>query len=338
MISQMQASPRLQLKILRRTDFIAAARANQRRTRLLVTFLLLIGSVLGYLLGWNAEVFLAPPLPAEAVSGPVSRWGVQGAILLLLVSAFWTVYALRNATRLVMRVTGAEEVDATAEPRLHNVVEEMAIAAGVPKPRVFVIDTPALNAFATGLEPRSAAIGVTRGLLERLNREELQGVIGHEMGHIVNWDIRYATAVAVLVGLIALVSDMALRSLRHGGSAGGSRGSGRGGNAGLALLILVVFALLAPLIARLVQMAVSRQREFLADATSVRLTRNPQGMISALQKLELENMPFEGVNRATQHLFIVNPIRQFSEAASALMATHPPLDRRIERLQNLGAD
>jgi len=186
------------------------------------------------------------------------------------------------------------------------------------------------------MSPARSAIGVTRGLLNTLNREELQGVVGHEMGHIVNWDIRYATAVGVIVGLIALVSDGALRSLYFSGR---SRNSGKaGGGAVFVMLALVAFAALAPVFAFLVQMAVSRQREFLADATSVRLTRHPQGLISALEKLAQTAEPFKGANRATQHMFIINPFRNFKEKASWLSATHPPLALRINRLRNLGND
>jgi heat shock protein HtpX len=191
------------------------------------------------------------------------------------------------------------------------------------------------------MTPARSSIGVTRGLLDNLNREELQGVIGHEMGHIVNWDIRYATAVGVLVGLIALVSDGALRSLRFSGGrsqSSGSSGRGGGGGAALIVLFLLLFAALAPVFAKLVQMAVSRQREFLADATSVRLTRHPEGLISALEKLATSAKPFKGANSATQHMFIVNPFRNFSEKATRLFSTHPPLERRMARLRNLGND
>ncbi len=261
---------------------------------------------------------------------------MEGALAMLLVSGVGSAWALRAGDRLVLGITGAREVGRDEEPVLHNVVEELAIAAGLPKPRVYVIETPSLNAFATGMSPRRAAICVTRGLLRRLNREELQGVIGHEMGHIVNWDIRYATAVAVLVGLIALVADGVLRALRHGAWRGRRHRLPTAGAVG-ALLVLTLFALLAPLSAKLVQMAISREREYLADATSVRLTRNPQGLISALQKIAASATPFPGANRATQHMFIVNPFRNFPESVGPLFATHPPIELRIRRLQHLGA-
>ena len=327
--------PGLRKKVLLRTDFVAAARANQRATRRLVLVLLLILVVLGYLLGWSLQTLTGYLPPESRTVWVISRWGVWTALVLFFIGTLWSWISMRAGDRVVLRMTGSDPVSVDEEPQLHNVVEEMAIAAGIRKPQVYVIETDALNAFATGMTPARASIGVTRGLLDTLNREELQGVIGHEMGHIVNWDIRYATAVGVLVGLIALVSDGALRSLRFSGR---SRSSGNrsGGGAVVVVLILLVFAALAPLFSRLVQMAVSRQREFLADATSVRLTRHPEGLISALEKLSLNARPFPGANRATQHMFIVNPFRNFSEQASSLMATHPPLERRIARLRNLG--
>ncbi len=346
--------PAVQRKLLRRTDFVAAAEANRKATTRLVLLLLAIGATLGYVLGWNLEIFIGDALVVtdsyRAYQQPghdsiwfLSSWGIWAASIILVLSVIWTLIALRQGDRIVLRITGARPVTVEQEPVLHNVVEEMAIAAGIPKPQVVVIETEALNAFATGLSTRRSAVGVTRGLLDALDRDELQGVIGHELGHIVNLDMRYATAVSTLVGLIALVADAAWRVVYVGGRAGaarrvGGRSGGRGGGGGAAVAILILFlvAALAPVFAKLVQMAVSRQREFLADATSVRLTRNPQGLMSALEKLSKQAAPFPGANRATQHLFIVNPFKHFPEKASRLMATHPPLDARIRRLGNLG--
>lgn len=323
-------------KVLRRADFAAAARANMRRTNRLIVLLILIGALLGYLIGWNLELATSDVLQREQSIWFLSHWGLWGALTLLALSLIWTTIALKAGDKIVLRIVGGSEASREQEPVLHNVVEEMAIAAGLPKPRIYVIETPAMNAFATGLSTSRAAIGVTRGLLDKLSRDELQGVIAHEMGHIVNLDMRYATAVGVMVGLIALVADQAWRVMYYGGGRS-SRREGAGGHP-IAVVLLVLFALLAPLFAKLVQMAVSRQREFLADATSVRLTRNPHGLIGALEKLSQDPVPFDGVNRATQHLFIVNPLKSFGERATALMATHPPLSARITRLRNLGAD
>ncbi|HEY4167966.1 MAG TPA: M48 family metalloprotease, partial [Reyranella sp.] len=178
-------------------------------------------------------------------------------------------------------------------------------------------------------------------LLDQLNRDELQGVVAHEMAHIANLDTRYMTVVVVTVGLIALIADITLRSMawgRFGGRFAGSRGGSdrRGGGNAILIIVLLVVAIVAPLAARAVQMAVSRQREYLADATSVQFTRNPNGLISALTKLTEAAAPFPGVSRATQHLFIVNPIQTFTAKSSALMATHPDIADRIARLRNLG--
>jgi heat shock protein HtpX len=334
LVADRQQSRRMRNKVLRRTDFIAAARANQAATRRLVIILLLILGVLGYLVGWSLQLAGGELPPGTETVWFVSRWGVLAALLLFALGSVWSWIAFRQGDRIVLRVTGAHPVTPDEEPVLHNVVQEMALAAGIRAPRVYVMETDALNAFATGMSPARSAIGVTRGLLDTLDREELQGVIGHEMGHIVNWDIRYATAVGVIVGLIALVSDGARRSLYFSGR---SRNSGKAGaGSAVILLVLLVFAVLAPVFALLVQMAVSRQREFLADATSVRLTRHPLGLISALEKLAASAKPFKGANRATQHMFIVNPFRNFRENSSRLYATHPPLELRINRLRNLG--
>ena len=336
---ELMDTPRIQRKLLLRTDFMAAARANQSNTRKLVVLLTTVGTVLGYLIGWAFQAGAGAQPPDTDPVWFLSNWGLTGAAAMLAASVIWTVIAFNSGDRIIMGLTGAHPVSEEKEPQLYHVVEEMALAAGVPQPRVFIIETPAMNAFATGMRPDRAAIAVTRGLLEKLSRDELQGVVGHEMGHIVNWDIRYATAVSVMVGLIALVSDGVLRSMYYyGGPRGRQRDSRGGGGAALIVVVTIIFAVLAPLFARLVQMAVSRQREFLADATSVRLTRYPQGLISALEKLAQAAEPFKGANRATQHLFIVNPFRNFSEQASALMATHPPLERRIARLRNLGGE
>jgi len=311
-------------------DFLAAQRANRRRTILLLAVLTLIAAGIGYLVGWYLDVGSQPD------TGAVSAGGVLVAFGLGAVSIVWSSISLAWGGRMVLAMTGGYEASKETEQQLFNVVEEMSIASGQPMPRVFIIEDEAMNAFATGTSSRNAAIGVTRGLLNGLNREELQGVIGHEMGHIANLDMRYMTVVGVTVGLIALVSDMILRFMNWGTGRSRDRSGGSGGTAAILLVVLVVVALLAPLAAKLVQFAVSRQREYLADATSVQFTRNAAGLISALRKLTAAAQPFSGVSRATQHLFIVNPLHQFGAKASALMATHPATEDRIARLQALG--
>lgn len=316
------------------TDFLSAQAENRRNTRWLILILILLGLILGYVIGWALEAWASADYQVADTLN-ISALGILGALALGGIGIIASIVTFSSGDRIIMKLTGAEEVTAETEPVLHNVVEEMAIAAGLPKPRVAVIETEALNAFATGMSPQKATIGVTRGLLKSLNREQLQGVVAHEMGHVLNLDIRYMAAVGIMVGLIALVSDLALRSLRMGGR---SRSSGKkGGGALIVLLILVLFAILAPLAAQAVRFAVSRQREYLADATAVQLTRNPLGLIGALKVLEghKEKAPEIG-NRATQHIFIVNPVKAFKSGGSALFATHPSLAERIERLSNLG--
>ncbi len=322
------------------TDFVAAQSSNRRNTLLLLVVLTALAALFGYVIGWVLEGELR-----DAVVF-VSYGGLVAAALLASASVIWSGISLAFGARMVLAMADAKPIAKADAPQLFNVVEEMSIAAGVPMPRVMVMETDALNAFATGTSTTNSAIVVTRGLLQTLNREELQGVIGHEMGHIANLDTRYMTIVGVTVGLIALVSSMILQTMRWGsysstGSSGSSSSSSSNkssGSSAILVIVLLVVAVLAPLAAKAVQMAVSRQREYLADATSVQFTRNPNGLISALQKLEAAaGKPFPGVSDATQHLFIVNPVRKMTAKTTALMATHPDIDSRIERLRNLGA-
>jgi heat shock protein HtpX len=319
------------------TDFLSAQAENRRNTWLLMLALIALGAAFGYLIGHAVEAWAGDYTMAEAAT--VSALGIFGALIFSGIGIVASLVTLASGDRIILGLTGASEVSAEDEPQLHNVVEEMAIAAGLPKPKVVIIESEALNAFATGMRPEKATIGVTRGLLKTLNREQLQGVVAHEMGHILNLDTRYMAAVGIMVGLIALVSDMALRSLRFGGNSRSSGSSKKGGGgAVIVLVVLVLFAILAPLAAQAVRFAVSRQREFLADATSVQLTRNPLGLIGALKALSGHTKAPEFGNRAIQHLFIVNPVKDFKSGGNALFATHPSLDERIERLANLGRD
>ncbi|ODT99921.1 MAG: hypothetical protein ABS83_00940 [Rhodospirillales bacterium SCN 65-16] len=315
------------------TDFVAAQRVNRRNTFLLLAILTLLAASLGYMIGW----FLMPDDTAPRLW---SHGGAIGAALMASASIGWSVVSLAISDKMVLGMASAKDIDKADAPQLFNVVEEMSIAAGVPMPRVMVLETDALNAFATGASVQRGTIVVTRGLLNTLSRDELQGVVAHEMAHIANLDTRYMVMVGVTVGLIALVCDMALRTLNWGGSAHNRSSSGNkkdSGGAAILIILLLVIAILAPLAAKAVQFAVSRQREYLADATSVQFTRNPNGLISALQKLADKAAPFPGVSHATQHLFIVNPVQDFTKDTPALLATHPDIEDRIARLRNLGS-
>jgi heat shock protein HtpX len=313
------------------TDFVSAQKVNRRNTLVLLIALTALAALLGYLIGWVLETESSNTVPL------LSKGGVLVAALMAAVSIGWSTISLAFGDKMVLAMANAKQIDKADAPQLYNVVEEMAIAAGVPMPKVMVLETDALNAFATGNTPGNGTIAVTRGLLNSLNRDELQGVVAHEMSHLANLDTRYMVVVGVTVGLIALVCDMLLRSLAWGRGNRSSSSDKKGGGAVILIILLIVVAILAPIAAKFVQMAVSRQREYLADATSVQFTRNPNGLISALGKLAEKAEPFPGVSRATQHLFIVNPVQTFTAKSSALLATHPDIEDRIARLRNLGA-
>ena len=318
------------------TDFVAAQKVNRRNTLLLLVVLTAVAALTGYVVGWALEGEATDSVPLW------SRAGLVIAALLAAVSVVWSLISLAAGDKMVLTLAGAKEMEKPDAPQLYNVVEEIAIAAGQPMPRVMILETDALNAFATGMRTGHGTIVVTRGLLDTLNRDELQGVVAHEMSHLANLDTRYAVVVGVTVGLIALICQTILRTMAWGswgGSSGRSSSSSdkKDGGAGLLIFLLIVVAIFAPLAAKAVQMAVSRQREYLADATSVQFTRNPNGLISALQKIDTKAGPFPGAGGATQHLFIVNPVRKFTKRTPALLATHPDIADRIARLRNLGA-
>lgn len=277
--------------------------------------------------------------------GPAAGRIPFGTIISLLIGLGIAGNSMLNGPGMVLRSTMARRADPAdaKEKQFLNVVEEMATSAGLPAPAAYVVPDPDLNAFATGTSPANSVIAVTEGLLRSLNREELQGVVAHEMSHIRNYDMRLMTVMAGMIGAIALLSDFAGRSMRFGGrgSSGGSssRGSGRkGGGAALVLFALwLVLVILAPLISRLLAMAVSRQREFLADASGSELTRNPLALVSALGKIRAAVMPTNAVNNGVAHMCITDPrgslIEEKAGFAADLLATHPPMEKRILALK-----
>lgn len=301
-------------------DLIAANRRNSRV--LVVCFVAVVGVVTGVLL-----TALVGGGPDEAM-----LLGGLGASAATVVAA-WSYF---GGDRAILAVSGARPLAKADDPQLYNVIEEMAIAAGVPAPAVYLIPDTALNAFATGRDPQHAAVAITQGLRERLSRDELQAVIAHEVSHVRHYDIRLAMLLATLVGFTVLVTDAFWRTLRWRSVGGARRSSHRDGGAGALLMVVAIaFGLLAPLLARIIQLAVSREREYLADAGAVELTRNPEAMIGALRKLGEDREVLEAANRATAHLYIVQPIKKFEARAQGLLATHPPLQERIRRLQLL---
>jgi len=306
-----------------RETFHQQIRQNKVRSLLLMVAIVVLLGVMGYFVGF---FFVADP--AGAVLFVPLAMGLAG---LLSLGAFY------RGDSLVLGVSRAHQVTDKDQPQLVNVVRELSLAANVPEPKVYLIDDSAPNAFATGRDPEHASMAITTGLLEKLDREELQGVIGHELAHVANYDIRFSLLVGVLVGSIALLADMLARFWFFGGGGrrSSSRGSG-GGGLGVALFALgLLVAILAPIFARLVQMAVNRQREYLADATSVELTRNPYGLERALAKLAADKEPLEVANRATQHLYVVNPVKKLDKSARGVFSTHPAIVDRINRLRRM---
>jgi heat shock protein HtpX len=297
---------------------------NRRNSLLLIAVFLAFITLFGYVIGF-------------ALLGDPTR-ALFGLALALVVGVIAGLISYFAGDKMVLAASRAREITHEDAPVLFNVVEEMSIASGLRMPKVYIVDDTAPNAFATGRDPEHATVAVTSGLLEKLDRDELQGVIAHEMSHVANFDIRYSMLVGILVGTTVLISDFFLRGLWFGG--GGRGGGRRGGDGGgqaqiIMLLVAIVLAILAPLFARLLQLSISRQREFLADATAVSLTRNPKGLADALQKISGDREVLEVANRATAHLYIVNPIKRFEKRSKGLFSTPPPIDERIKILRAL---
>jgi heat shock protein HtpX len=295
--------------------------SNVRKTWGLMIIFVLVTAAIGYVFGWYMGV---------------GYWGVGIAVAFAIVMTWGSYF---SSDKIALSMSRAKPADEIQYRQLHNIVEGLALAAGLPKPRVYVVDDTAPNAFATGRNPEHAAIAVTRGLMAKLNREELEGVIAHELSHIQNRDTLVMTIAVTLVGVIVLLADWFMRAMWWGG--GGDRD--RGGGLGLPFAIIgVLLLILAPLIAQLLQFAISRQREFLADADGVLLTRHPEGLINALGKLKEDQTVVRTASKATAHLWIESPIaRNAAEAGgrargtrlNRLFNTHPPLDERIEALR-----
>ncbi len=302
--------------------FFDEIRKNKLRSDIIIfffiVFVLFIGAVIGY----------------YYTAGAPGGW-VGGVVISLFVALIYFLIVWSSGSKIVLSATGAKPASKKEYPKLINIVEGLAIAAGLSKPpEVYVIKDTALNAFATGRNPEHSAIAVTTGLLEKMNREELEGVIAHEMSHIKNYDIRVMMLTTVLVGVLTFISDFILRSFLWGGGRRG--GGGRDGGEGQLILLFVGLALviLSPLIGQIIRLAVSRKREYLADASGAMLTRYPQGLANALKKIKKDPDPLvDHANRATAHLFISTPFRKRSGIFTKMFSTHPPIDERIRRLE-----
>ena len=284
-------------------------RRNKLKTGLIITLFFVFITLLIYFL----SLFLFDSVYIAAIIG----------IAFASISAFVSYY---NSDKMILRINGAREATREEFLQLNVSLEALCISAGLPLPKLYVMDTPALNAFATGRNPEHAVVCVTTGLLEKLDKYELEGVLAHELSHIKNYDILVSTIAIVMVGFVSIISDIFSRSLIYG-----NRDSDNKAGA-ILMLVGLVFIILSPIFATLLKLAISRNREYLADASAVQIARNKEGLINALKKLETENEPMD-VNKATESLFIVNPLK--GKNKDSLWSTHPSTPNRIEKLQSI---
>lgn len=267
------------------------------------------------------------------VYSKASGSGLSFVGIALIISGVMSFGSYYYSDKIILGMSNAQPIEKKDNPELYRTVENLCIAAGLPVPKIYIIDDSAPNAFATGRDPKHAVVCVTTGILEKLNKVELEGVISHELSHIKNYDIRLMSVVVILVGLIALLADFFTRSLWFGGRRDKEENSAQG----IFLIVGIVLAILSPLIATLIQLAISRKREFLADASGALLTRYPEGLALALEKISRDKEPLEAANNATAHLYIVSPFKgkEFGNWFSGLFNTHPPMEERIKILRSM---
>jgi len=296
-------------------------RANKRKS----IFLFLTMGIILILLGYVIGTIVYP-----------ERGGYLGVVIAFSIWVLMSIISFFSGSKILLAISHAKEVKPDVHPVLFNVVEEMKIASGLPYlPKIYIINEEAPNAFATGYNPENASIAVTSGLLVKLNRDELQGVVAHEMAHIFNRDIQFMTIAGIMLGSIVLISQIFLRSMIYSGGRRYHSGS-KGGQAQIILIVIAIFfAVLAPIAAQLLYFAVSRKREYLADATSVRFTRYPEGLASALEKLSQNTSELSVANKVTAGMYIVNPLKKKGLRLSDLSNTHPPISERIKILRNI---
>ena len=289
--------------------------SNKRKTWLLMTVFFVVIVMLGWIFG-------------EAYD-----FGYGGLILAALLAVIINLVSFFNGDKVALAVAGAKKIDKADNPYVYRLVENLCLTAGLPLPKIHLISDPNINAFATGRNPKTASIAITTGAMEKLENEELEGVIAHELSHIKNYDIRVMTIVIICVGIITLMTDFFLRAHFF---LGGKRNDHNAGQLGAVLMIVgLVLAILSPVFATLIQLAVSRKREYLADASGVLLTRYPDGLAQALEKINRYNQPMPRANHATAHLYIANPFNGLNKKISALLSTHPPIQDRIARLRQM---
>src|SRR3989344_2103759 len=286
-------------------DMYSQIDSNKRKSAILITIFIAFIIALGYVLDWYYQ----------------GGYGIF--TMAIVISMVMSLVSYFSADKIALASTGAKQIQKEDNPYVYRIVENLCIASGLPAPKVHIIDSPALNAFATGRDPEHASIAMTTGLVSALENEELEGVIAHELSHVKNYDIRVMTVVVVLAGAVALMGDFFFRAHLFGG---GRRSNNRQAG-GIFMLIGIVFLILSPIIAELIKLAISRKREFLADASGALLTRFPDGLARALEKIGASHTPLQTANAATAHLFISNPLK--GKKLSGLFSTHPPIEERI---------
>lgn len=290
--------------------------SNKRKSALFIFLFVVLILAIGYIFGY------------------VTDYGYSLVVLAGIIAIGYGLIGYYAGDKFILFISGAKEVTRENARPIYNLVENLCIASGLPVPKIYVIPDPSPNAFATGRDPKHASLALTSGLIEKLEKVELEGVVAHELSHIQNFDIRLASIVVMFVGMVVLLSNWFLRAGRFG--FGGRRREREGGNLGLILFLVgLVLAIFAPLIARLIQFAISRKREFLADASSALMTRYPEGLARALEKISQDPHPLQRVNNTTAHLYISDPVRQRTSWIQKLYATHPPIEERIKALRNM---
>lgn len=302
-----------------------AIAANKRKSAVIVVLFIVFVAVAIYILSQAFGVYMGYEPGGLGIAG-----------IALIISGLLSFISYYYSDKIVLKISGARPADRNRDFKFFTVAENLSIAAGIPKPKLYVIDDTATNAFATGRDPEHAVVCVTTGLLDKLTRTELEGVVAHELTHVKNYDIRLMSIVSVMVGIIALLGDWFLRASFRGRR----RSEGKSGQIGAIILVLgFVFALLSPIIANLIKLAISRRREFFADAGAVSITRQPSGLMSALQKISADHEPLEAANKATAHLYIANPFKDKAKSAvrlfSGLFNTHPPISERLKVLKQM---
>lgn len=263
--------------------------------------------------------------------GKISEIGYAGLIIAAIISFFMAITGYYQGDKIALAISGAKPIAKEDNPYVYRLVENLCLTAGLPMPKIYLIPDPAMNAFACGRDPQHSSLALTTGIVEKLENEELEGVIAHELSHIKNFDIRLMTLTAVLVGIIVLLSDWLMRSFFWGGG----RKKDREGQIAIVFLIIgLILTILSPLIAQIIQLAISRKREFMADASGALLTRYPEGLARALEKISLSS-PMIKVNKATAHLYISNPFGNQKSWLIKLFSTHPPIEERIKSLREM---